>query len=156
MTGVQTCALPISAGCAAGLKTLEIYERDDILGKAQHLSELAAERMQGWAEKYAIVSEVRQLGLLIGISFCNPALQVKENPLANIYMARSVRNELLRNGVWAICEMEANIRMYPALNMEAQQLLQGLEITEAAIASIEESGNTVGDYPALPSGVVGF
>jgi hypothetical protein len=40
--------------------------------------------------------------------------------------------------------------------MEAQQLLQGLEITEAAIASIEESGNTVGDYPALPSGVVGF
>ena len=144
------------AGCAAGLKTLEIYERDDILGKAQHLSELAAERMQGWAEKYAIVSEVRQLGLLIGISFCNPALHVKENPLANIYMARSVRNELLRNGVWAICEMEANIRMYPALNMEAQQLLQGLEIPEAAIASIEESGNTVGDYPALPSGVVGF
>ena len=30
------------------------------------------------------------------------------------------------------------------------------EIIEAAIAAIDKGGNTVGDYPELPSGVVGF
>jgi hypothetical protein len=46
--------------------------------------------------------------------------------------------------------------MYPALNMDERVLLEGLDITEAAIATIEKNGNTVGDYPALPTGVVGF
>lgn len=144
------------AGCAAGLKTLEIYQRDNIIEHAQHLSEIAQQHMALWAEKYAIVSEVRNLGLLIGISFTNPALSLEEDPDANRYIARSVRNEMLLHGVWGICEYEPNVRIYPALNMDEKVFLEGLEITEAAIAKIETHGNTVGDYPALPSGNVGF
>ncbi len=149
-------------GCAAGLKTLEIYKRDNVLGLAQHLAELAQKRMSDWAEKYSIVSEVRSLGLLMGVSVTDPThsdIPEKKSPdteLANSYMARSVRNEMLKNGVWAICDMEPTVRLYPALNMDQQVLLEGLEITEAAIATIEKKGNTVGDYPALPTGVVGF
>lgn len=143
------------AGCAAGLKTLEIFQRDNILDQAQQLSLLAEQRMADWAERYSIVSEVRNLGLLIGISFTDPQQQVTDKT-ANSFIARSVRNEMLCNGVWAICEMEPNVRIYPALNMDEQVLLEGLDITEAAIAEIEKKGNTVGDYPALPSGVVGF
>jgi acetylornithine/succinyldiaminopimelate/putrescine aminotransferase len=144
------------AGCAAGLKTLEIYRRDNILGQARHLSELAQQRMADWAEKYAVVSEVRSLGLLMGIAFADPAAAAGEAKAANLYIARSVRNEMLKNGVWAICEMEPNVRMYPALNMDERVMLEGLDITEAAIAAVQKSGNTIGDYPALPSGVVGF
>ena len=149
-------------GCAAGLKTLEIYQRDNILGLAQHLAELAEKRMGEWTEKYSIVSEVRSLGLLMGISIIDPEYsnmpqkQTTGAELANSYVARSVRNEMLKNGVWAICDMEPTVRMYPALNMDEQVLLDGLDITEAAIATIEKKGNTVGDYPALPTGVVGF
>lgn len=144
------------AGCAAGLKTLEIYQRDNILEHAKQLSDLAQQRMSDWAEKYAIVSEVRALGLLIGISFTNPEQEADEDGMAKIFIARSVRDTMLQNGVWAICEMQSTVRMYPALNMDKKILLEGLNIMEAAVAEIEKIGNTVGDYPALPSGVVGF
>jgi hypothetical protein len=40
--------------------------------------------------------------------------------------------------------------------MDERVMLEGLDITEAAIAAVQKSGNTIGDYPALPSGVVGF
>jgi acetylornithine/succinyldiaminopimelate/putrescine aminotransferase len=118
--------------------------------------------MGDWAEKYSIVSEVRSLGLLMGISIIDPSYsnmsqkQTTGAELANSYVARSIRNEMLKNGVWAICDMEPTVRMYPALNMDERVLLEGLDITEDAIATIEKKGNTVGDYPALPTGVVGF
>jgi len=46
--------------------------------------------------------------------------------------------------------------MYPALNMDKSVLLEGLDIMEAACDTVCRSGNTVGDFPPLPSGNVGF
>ena len=71
-------------------------------------------------------------------------------------MARSVRDEMLKRGVWAICDNERQVRMYPALNMAEDVLLEGLDLMEAAIEQVERNGVTVGDYPPMPSGNVGF
>jgi 4-aminobutyrate aminotransferase/(S)-3-amino-2-methylpropionate transaminase len=138
------------AGCAAGLKTLEIYQRDNVVESAKALGEVAAQRMSGWEDRYAIVGQVRGLGLLLGVSF------KPEEGAPDYYRARSVRDEMLRNGVWAICDREAQVRLYPALNMDKSVLLEGLDVMEAAIDKIDREGVTVGDYPAMPSGNVGF
>jgi 4-aminobutyrate aminotransferase/(S)-3-amino-2-methylpropionate transaminase len=121
-----------------------------VVARAKHLGEVACQRMSDWAEKYEIVTEVRGLGLLLGVSF--RAGDVAED----YYWARSVRDQMLRMGVWAICDSEPQVRLYPALNMDESVLLEGLDIMEAAIDSVNRSGVTVGDYPALPSGNVGF
>ena len=71
-------------------------------------------------------------------------------------MARSVRHEMLRRGVWAICDNQPQVRMYPALNMPPEVLLEGLDIMEEAIDTVQRKGPTVGDYPPMPSGNVGF
>jgi 4-aminobutyrate aminotransferase-like enzyme len=139
------------AGCAAGIKTLEIYKRDNIIGLAKHLGDIAKQRMSDWAEKYSIVAEVRCLGLLIGVSFRSP-----EEDGNDIFVARAVRNAMLMNGVWAINGVEPTVRLYPALNMDEQVLLEGLDIMEAAIQEVDKSGGSVGDYPAIPSGNFGF
>ncbi len=139
------------AGCAAGIKTLEIYQRDNIVDHAKHLGDVANQRMSAWAEKYSIVAEVRCLGLLMGVSFRSP-----EEDGNNIFVARAVRNAMLINGVWAICGGDPTVRMYPALNMDEQVLLEGLDIMEAAIQQVDKSGGSVGDYPAMPSGNFGF
>ena len=139
------------AGCAAGIKTLEIYKRDNIIGLAKHLGYIAKRRMSDWAEKYSIVAEVRTLGLLIGVSFRSP-----EEDGNDIFVARAVRNAMLMNGVWAINGVEPTVRLYPALNMDEQVLLEGLDIMEAAIQEVDKSGGSVGDYPAIPSGNFGF
>jgi 4-aminobutyrate aminotransferase-like enzyme len=138
------------AGCAAGIKTLEIYERDNIVETAAHLGALAAEKMAAW-EQFDIVSQVRANGLLIGVSFQTPDPEAK-----NWWYARSVRSRMLDNGVWAISDREDTIRMYPALNMEEKTLLEGLDIMEEAIRYVNEHGQTEGNSPAWPTGVAGF
>lgn len=138
------------AGCAAALKTLEIYERDNIVAGAERLGRVAAERMAGWESRFAIVGQVRTLGLLMGVSFNAPEGEEDE------HVGRSVRDEMLRRGIWAICENERQVRLYPALNIDEKVLLQGLDIMEEAIEAVNRQGVTVGNYPAMPSGNVGF
>ena len=139
------------AGCAAGLKTLEIYQRDRVVEHAAQLAALAQQRMADWAEKYSIVSEVRCLGLLMGISFTHPDADIDP-----VWVARTVRNQLLINGVWALCNEESTLRMYPALNMHQQVFMEALDRVEEAIDSVNKGGKLVGDYPGIPSGVEGF
>jgi len=138
------------AGCAAGIKTLEIYERDNVVESAAHLGALAAEKMSAW-EQFDIVEQVRANGLLIGVSFRTPDPEAK-----NWWFARSVRSRMLDNGVWAISDREDTIRMYPALNMDEKTLLEGLGIMEGAIRYVNEHGQTEGNSPAWPTGVAGF
>lgn len=139
------------AGCAACLKTLEIYERDNILEHAAKLAQIAAQRMAPWESRYGIVSQVRSLGLLMGVSFAG-----ESKPDEEFFTARSVRHEMLRRGVWAICDNQAQVRMYPALNMPPETLLEGLAIMEEAIEAVQRKGPLIGNYPPLPSGNVGF
>ena len=144
------------AGCAAGLKTLEIYQRDSVIDHAKTLSEIAKNRMAEWVEKYSIVSEVRQLGLLMGISFAVPDNDKIKEGWDNSFIARTVRDQMLRNGVWAICDSESTVRMYPALNMAEKVFTEAFDIIESAIVEVDSGAVLVGDYPAVPTGVTGF
>ena len=137
---------------------MEIYERDNVVEYANSLAKLAEERMANWESKYDIVSQVRSLGLLIGVAFCGVENSSDDN--IEVSIARTVRNEMLANGVWAICESEPTVRLYPALTMDKEVFLRGLDIMEQAIHNVENAVNNgdrlVGNYPAIPSGVVGF
>ncbi len=144
------------AGCAAGLKTLEIYQRDNVIDHAKKLSEVAKNRMAEWVEKYSIVSEVRQLGLLMGISFALPDNDKIKEDWDNSFIARTVRDQMLRHGVWAICDSESTVRMYPALNMAEKVFCEAFDIIENAIIEVDSGAILVGDYPAVPTGVTGF
>ncbi len=141
------------AGCAAGIKTLEIYERDGVVEQAAHLGEVARDIMSGW-EDYGIVRQVRLSGLLMGVSFASP--DNAEEDEKDWWTARSVRGKMLENGVWALSDHEQTIRMYPALNMDEKVLREGLEIMEAAIQHVESHGHSEGDGVAYPTGVAGF
>ena len=87
----------------------------------------------------------------MGVSFRAP-----ESVAEDFHVARSVRDAMLRRGVWAICDNEAQVRMYPALNMDKAVLLEALDLMEESIDEVQRKGVTVGDYPPMPSGNVGF
>ena len=139
------------AGCAAALKTIEIFERDNILDHAQKLAAQALAKMADWESRYDIVSQVRTHGLLMGVSFRQPDVDGED-----YYLARSVRDAMLRRGVWAICDREPQVRMYPALNMAEEHLAQALDLMEESIDQVQREGVSAGDYPPMPSGNVGF
>ena len=105
-------------------------------------------------EKYSIVRQVRNSGLLMGVSFNKSALT---DPNAeDWWAARAVRGEMLQRGVWAISDHEDTIRLYPALNMQEETFREGLEIMEAAIREVENGAAIEGDGVAFPTGVAGF
>ena len=141
------------AGCAAALKTLEIYERDNVIDHAAMLAEIAREIMAPWGDKYEIVRQVRLSGLLLGVSFQAPADKKDDE---NWWYARAIRSEMLHRGVWAISDREENIRMYPALNMAESNFRHALGVIEESIVKIEREGQSVGDSPAWPTGDAGF
>lgn len=141
------------AGCAAAIKTLEIFKRDDVVAHAERLGEIAQEVMSPW-ESYNIVRQTRGSGLLLGVSFGKPKAADKDEK--DWWTARAVRGRMLENGVWAISDKEETIRLYPALNMDETVFREGLQIMEDAIAHVEQHGHTEGDAAAYPSGVSGF
>lgn len=135
------------AGCAAGLKTLELYERYDLVANAARLGTIAHNVMQRW-EQYDVVRQVRSNGLLMGVSFQSPSEDQEDE-----WFARAIRSRMLENGVWGISDNEVTVRMYPALNMEEAVLREGLAQMEEAIAYVDQHGQDVGDFPACPTGV---
>jgi 4-aminobutyrate aminotransferase/(S)-3-amino-2-methylpropionate transaminase len=141
------------AGCAAAIRTLEIFERDGIVEQAEKLGKVAADIVRGW-ETYDIVRQTRGNGLLLGVRFGKPSSAQEDEK--DWWTARAVRGKMLENGVWAICDRENTIRMYPALNMEESVLRKGLEIMEDAIRHVDQYGHTEGNAPAYPTGVAGF
>ena len=141
------------AGCAAAIKTLEIFERDGIVAQAAKLGQIVEDVTRDW-ESYDIVRQVRGNGLLIGVSFerAGQTGSVEEN----WWVARAVRGEMLERGVWAISDHEDTIRLYPALNMNEDTLRAGLHIMEEAIQSVSSGADIEGDSAAYPTGVAGF
>jgi acetylornithine/succinyldiaminopimelate/putrescine aminotransferase len=141
------------AGCAAAIRTLEIFEREHIVAHAKRLGNIAAKIMHEW-ESYSIVRQARGNGLLLGTSFGKPESAGEDEK--DWWTARAVRGRMLENGVWALSDHEDTIRMYPALNMDESVLREGLRIMEDAIRHVEKRGHTEGDAVAYPSGVAGF
>ncbi|MEM7277076.1 MAG: aspartate aminotransferase family protein [Pseudomonadota bacterium] len=138
------------AGCAAGIKTLEIFARDNIVEHANKLGVIAADIMSDW-EQFDIVKQVRSHGLLMGVGFQSPA-----NDEQDWWFARSVRSRMLDHGVWAICDRANTIRMYPALNIDEAVFREGLNVMQEAIEYVSQHGQQEGDSPGWPTGVAGF
>ena len=138
------------AGCAAGLTTLSLYHEHNIVENAARLGRMAAEIMNSWTQ-YDVVKEVRCNGLLMGVGF-HPGASDEED----WWCARAIRSRMLQNGVWAINDRESAIRLYPALNMADENLREGLQVMEEAIAHVDQHGHAEGGAPAWPTGVAGF
>lgn len=138
------------AGCAAALKTLELYEKYNLVENAAHLGTIAKGIMTDW-ETNPIVKQARSNGLLMGVAFQSP-----DGDVPDWWFSRAVRGRMLENGVWAISDREDTIRMYPALNMNENTLRHGLEVMGEAIDYVSRHGHVEGDGPAWPTGVAGF
>jgi len=58
--------------CAAGLATLDAIEEEGIVDNARKMGELITEGVRAMSDKYEMLSEVRGLGLMVGIEFAEP------------------------------------------------------------------------------------
>ncbi|MFZ4681150.1 MAG: aspartate aminotransferase family protein [Terrimicrobiaceae bacterium] len=105
--------------CAAGLKVLEIIERDDLLSNAVKQGARLAEAIRGLGS--AKVEEVRCLGLMLGI-------QLKEGILA-----LDVVKALMAEGLLTIPAGERVVRLLPPLNITAAEADEAVAVLKRVL-----------------------
>ena len=103
---------PIAA--AAGIATIEMIERQNLLEQAKKLADLFQTRLNALAGEVDIIQDVRVLGMMIGID-----LSVDGTPFVS---------ECMKRGLLINCTQGHVIRLLPAMNLTLEQAEEGIDI----------------------------
>ena len=112
--------------CAAGLATLEILIDQQLPERARQKGEFAVQKLQEELNDVPTVSEIRGLGLLIGIELDSSSI----NPNT---LAEKIMYECLNAGLSFKVSMGTVLTLAPPLNIEQQDLERALEILILAV-----------------------
>ncbi len=119
-------------GAAAGLASLEIILKEDLVANAERVGAIMLARLQALKEKYRFVGDVRGKGLMLGVELVKDRA-TKE--LLSPEVTRALFHECLRRGLVAMCYSPV-IRINPPLVVTEQTALDGLAILDEAMGAV--------------------
>ena len=119
-------------GSAAGLASLEIILREDLVKNADRVGRAMLARLETLREKYRTVGEVRGKGLMLGIELVRD--RATKEPIAKP-VAQALYQECLRRGLVAMT-YAPSIRINPPLVIREEMALAGLDILDEALAVV--------------------
>ncbi|TCO79518.1 4-aminobutyrate--2-oxoglutarate transaminase [Marinisporobacter balticus] len=133
--GGTYCGNPVAA--TAALKVIEIMERDNFADKANHIADIAMNRLNEMKEKYEIIGDVRGLGAMMAIELVKDQ-ETKEPAKDEI---KEIIKECNKQGLVVLDAgvRGNNIRFLMPLVITDEQLNFGLDIIENAIVKVCES-----------------
>lgn len=127
--GGTFCGNPLA--CAAGLKTIEIMERDNLAARSREIGEKVTARAKVWQEKYGVLGNIRGLGAMIGLEFVKD-METKEpnGELVSAMVQACVQRGLMIEpaGRWGQV-----VRFLAPLVITDEQLEKGLDLFEEAL-----------------------
>jgi 4-aminobutyrate aminotransferase-like enzyme len=115
--------------CAAALASTEVIEEENLLARSTHLGELAMKRMEQMKSRHKIIGDVRGKGCLMGIELVKD--RTTKEPFDEA--GKRVYQKAFRKGL-AWIPAGHILRMSPAVIMEDEVLLRGMDLIEEAIA----------------------
>lgn len=124
---------PVS--CAAALATIDYMEKENLVGRAQFIEKVAKKRFLEMKEKYPIIGDVRGLGGMLALELVKdrntkePAKEETSKVLQECY-----KNGLIVVGAGIFSNV---VRTLMPLVITDEQLEEGLDILEKAIASVQ-------------------
>lgn len=121
---------PLAA--AAGLATLEIILRENLVENAKRVGAVMLARLDALKEKYRFVGDVRGKGLMLGVELVKD--RSTKEPLPK-EMTRLLFQECLRRGLVSMCYSHT-IRINPPLIIQEDTALKGLEILDDAMGAV--------------------
>lgn len=130
--GGTYCGNPLA--CASALKVIDIMQKDDYAGKANHIGDIVMKRYESFKEKYECVGDVRGLGAMIGIEF----VKDKKSKTPAPEIQKSIIDYCAMHGLIVEgCGTFNNcIRFLAPLCITDEQLNAGLDIMEDGIKSL--------------------
>jgi len=120
--------------CEAALAVFDIFETEDLLGRAKLLGEKLQARLHGMQEKHALIGDVRGLGPMIAMELVHD--RQAKTPAADKAKAL-VQYCLGQNLILLACGTYGNvIRFLMPLVITDEQLEQGMQIIEHGLTAI--------------------
>ena len=121
---------PLAA--AAGLASLEIILKEDLITNAERVGAIMLSGLEGLKEKYRFVGDVRGKGLMLGVELVKD--RTTKEPLQK-EVTQALYQECLRRGLVAMCYSHI-IRINPPLVINEETALQGVAILDEAMAAV--------------------
>ncbi|MGF1637096.1 MAG: aminotransferase class III-fold pyridoxal phosphate-dependent enzyme, partial [Cyclobacteriaceae bacterium] len=106
--------------CAAAIAVIDAIVEDGLVKKAEQMGKYALEQLQLLAQKHSSISEVRALGLMIGVQFDQPC---REHVM-----------QLLEHGVLVSCTAESVIRIVPPLVINKDEIDRVVDALEMVLS----------------------
>jgi 4-aminobutyrate aminotransferase len=114
--------------CAAGLATLEIIEKENLLQRSTELGAHALRRLNGLKLHHPVVGDVRGKGLLLGIELIDPASGQRDVDLAERVLYRC-----LSRGLSFKISMGNVLTLAPPLTISKAELDQAIDIIDRSL-----------------------
>lgn len=118
--------------CAAGLAAIACIEEDGLLARTIELGAYALEKLLAMQERQPLVSDVRGIGLLLGVEL----VRDRDTRDRAIDEAEQVMYTALERGLNFKVSMGNVLTLAPPLTIEKMELDSALEILEACIADV--------------------
>lgn len=120
--------------CEAALAVFDIFETEDLLGRAKKLGEKLQIILQGFQEKHPLIGDVRGVGPMIAIELVSDK---KDKTPAPDKAKALVKYCLERNLIILACGTYGNvIRFLMPLVITDEQLEQGMQIVDNGLTAI--------------------
>jgi 4-aminobutyrate aminotransferase len=116
----------------AALATLEVISSEKLVENAVKMGRVAMRRLEEMREKYEVVGDVRGRGLFIGVEI----VKDKKSKERGIREAQAIVRACFKDGLILILAGTNTLRVVPPLNIVREELEEGLDVIEAAIASV--------------------
>ena len=122
--------------CVAALAAIETIEKDGLLKRSTAIGKLFEERARGWQKKWALVGDVRGLGGMCAIELVRNA-ETREPADTE---TKEVAHYCYEHGLITITAGTYNnvMRILVPLVISDEQLAEGFDVIEAALASVAE------------------
>jgi 4-aminobutyrate aminotransferase / (S)-3-amino-2-methylpropionate transaminase / 5-aminovalerate transaminase len=132
--------------CAAANAVLDTFEQADLLDRANSIGERFEKRARKWADRFAIIGDIRGLGAMRALELVKNSATREPAPDKTKKIAQYCYEHGL---ITIIAGTYGNvIRLLVPLIISDEQLDEGLDVLEAALASVCEQRSAVAEATA--------
>ncbi|HEX8995012.1 MAG TPA: 4-aminobutyrate--2-oxoglutarate transaminase [Ktedonobacterales bacterium] len=120
--------------CAAALAVIEVFEREQLVERAQRLGAMAMERMRDWRRRYELIGDVRGLGAMVAMEL----VRDRERRTPAAAEAAALMAEARARGLLVIkAGLNDNvIRLLMPLVTTDDEMTRGLDILEESLTAV--------------------
>jgi 4-aminobutyrate aminotransferase len=116
----------------AALATLEVISSEKLVENAVKMGRVAMRRLEEMKQKYEMVGDVRGRGLFIGVEI----VKDKKSKGRGVREAQAIVSACFKDGLILILAGTNTLRVVPPLNIVREELEEGLDVMERAIAKV--------------------